>query len=418
MKKRVLALHWQMLIALALGACMGIIFGKWYTAWGLIVDGIGQIFLHALSMVVIPLVFLSTVLGISNMNNSKSMGRIAAKSFLYFIITAFLAALVGVLMTDLLRPGVMKISYDQINASDIMAHTSNVKQDNWISKIVAIVPTNIFMVFSNGEMLPIILFSLLFGVFVTKLSVSKKTTINNLLESLNDVILKITNFVIRFAPLGVFAIVMNMIGKQMDDVVVLMDRVHNFSFFVGVVWAGLLVMGGILLPIMIRLYVGVSPFNHVKQINSALMLALSTSSSYSAMPLLINDARDKSGISSNVAGFTIPLGVTFNKVGTIIYECVAVLFVAQASGVELTLLQQMSLMVVSIVTVLGSPSIPMAGVVVLAVLLKSMGLPCEMIGMFMAIDIFCDMPKTMINAYSVSCGALVVAKSEGEAIRI
>src|SRR5574344_313707 len=148
------------------------------------------------------------------------------------------------------------------------------------------------------------------------------------------------------------------------------------------------------------------------------MIAFSTSSSYSALPLLISDTKDKFGISNNIAGFTVPLGITFNKVGTIIYECVAVIFVAQAAGMDLSTIQQMSLIGASIVTVLGAPSVPMAGVVVLAILLNALGLPSDYIGMFMAIDILCDMPKTLINAYSVSCSAIIVAHSEGENIKI
>lgn len=123
-------------------------------------------------------------------------------------------------------------------------------------------------------------------------------------------------------------------------------------------------------------------------------------------------------MSNNIASFTVPLGITFNKIGTIVYECVAVIFVAQAVGIELTTTQQVSLIGASIVTVLGAPSVPMAGVITLAVLLTAMGLPTDYIGMFMAIDILCDMPKTLLNAYSVSCSAIIVARSEGETLKI
>jgi Na+/H+-dicarboxylate symporter len=287
-----------------------------------------------------------------------------------------------------------------------------------MDKIVDIVPSNIFEAFSSGNILPIIFFSLLLGFFITKIHANHQATINNVFESFNDAIMALTNFIIRFAPLGIFAIVMALVGKQASDIGALKECFRNFAFFVIVVWISLIVMGGIVLPIMVGLMAKVSPIKHLKQIYSALMVAFSTSSSYSALPLIISDAKEKMGVSNNIASFTVPLGITFNKIGTIVYECVAVIFVAQAVGMDLTAAQQVSLIGASIVTVLGAPSVPMAGVITLAVLLAAMGLPTDYIGMFMAIDILCDMPKTLLNAYSVSCSAIIVARSEGEMLKI
>lgn len=451
MKAIKLALHWQMGIALILGATLGFIFCDSYSAWGNVINGVGDIFLHAINMIVIPLVFLSTVLGISTMTDSKSMGRIAVKTFLYFIATAVLAAVVGVLVTDTLRPGygthkadvdnMENLSSSVTNESNITFQLSNdviivdevtipkgliingtvgevIESPSLMDKIVDIVPSNIFEAFSSGNILPIIFFSLLLGYFITKIHSSRQTTINNVFESFNDVIMSLTNFIIRFAPLGIFAIVMVLVGKQASDIGALKECLRNFAFFVIVVWISLIVMGGIILPIMVGLMAKVSPIKHLKQIYSALMVAFSTSSSYSALPLIISDAKEKMGVSNSIASFTVPLGITFNKIGTIVYECVAVIFVAQAVGIDLTAAQQISLIGASIVTVLGAPSVPMAGVITLAVLLTAMGLPTDYIGMFMAIDILCDMPKTLLNAYSVSCSAIIVARSEGEMLKI
>lgn len=446
MKAIKLALHWQMGIALILGATLGFIFCDSYSAWGNVINGIGDIFLHAINMIVIPLVFLSTVLGISTMTDSKSMGRIAVKTFLYFIVTAVLAAVVGVIVTDVLRPGYGTYKAE-VDARDFVKEevldfrvTTDVVVNNGIAipkgtivegyinratesstlmdKIVDIVPSNIFEAFSSGNILPIIFFSLLLGYFITKIHANRQATINNVFESFNDAIMALTNFIIRFAPIGIFAIVMVLVGKQASDIGALKECFRNFAFFVIVVWISLIVMGGIVLPIMVGLMAKVSPIKHLKQIYSALMVAFSTSSSYSALPLIISDAKEKMGVSNNIASFTVPLGITFNKIGTIVYECVAVIFVAQAVGIDLTATQQVSLIGASIVTVLGAPSVPMAGVITLAVLLAAMGLPTDYIGMFMAIDILCDMPKTLLNAYSVSCSAIIVARSEGEMLKI
>ena len=417
MKAIKLALHWQMGIALMLGASLGLIFCDSYNIWGNVINGIGDIFLHAINMIVIPLVFLSTVLGISTMTDSKSMGRIAVKTFLYFIVTAVLAAVVGVIVTDVLRPG-YGTHKTEVDAGEIMKTVESTESSTLMDKIVDIVPSNIFEAFSSGNILPIIFFSLLLGYFITKIQANRQATINNVFESFNDAIMALTNFIIRFAPIGIFAIVMVLVGKQASDIGALKDCFRNFAFFVIVVWISLIVMGGIVLPIMVGLMAKVSPIKHLKQIYSALMVAFSTSSSYSALPLIISDAKEKMGVSNNIASFTVPLGITFNKIGTIVYECVAVIFVAQAVGIDLTAAQQVSLIGASIVTVLGAPSVPMAGVITLAVLLAAMGLPTDYIGMFMAIDILCDMPKTLLNAYSVSCSAIIVARSEGEMLKI
>ena len=417
MKAIKLALHWQMGIALILGATLGFIFCDSYSIWGNVINGIGDIFLHAINMIVIPLVFLSTVLGISTMTDSKSMGRIAVKTFLYFIVTAVLAAVVGVIVTDVLRPG-YGTHKAEVDAGKILKTAQATESSTLMDKIVDIVPSNIFEAFSSGNILPIIFFSLLLGYFITKIHANRQTTINNVFESFNDAIMALTKFIIRFAPLGIFAIVMVLVGKQASDIGALKECFRNFAFFVIVVWISLIVMGGIVLPIMVGLMAKVSPIKHLKQIYSALMVAFSTSSSYSALPLIISDTKEKMGVSNNIASFTVPLGITFNKIGTIVYECVAVIFVAQAVGMDLTAAQQVSLIGASIVTVLGAPSVPMAGVITLAVLLAAMGLPTDYIGMFMAIDILCDMPKTLLNAYSVSCSAIIVARSEGEMLKI
>lgn len=404
-------------IALILGAILGFIFCDSYSVWGNVINGIGDIFLHAINMIVIPLVFLSTVLGISTMTDSKSMGRIAVKTFLYFIVTAVLAAVVGVIVTDALRPG-YGTHKTEVDAGEIMKTVESTESSTLMDKIVDIVPSNIFEAFSSGNILPIIFFSLLLGYFITKIHSNRQATINNIFESFNDVTMALTNFIIRFAPIGIFAIVMVLVGKQASDIGALKECFRNFAFFVIVVWISLIVMGGIVLPIMVGLMAKVSPIKHLKQIYSALMVAFSTSSSYSALPLIISDVKEKMGVSNNIASFTVPLGITFNKIGTIVYECVAVIFVAQAVGIDLTATQQVSLIGASIVTVLGAPSVPMAGVITLAVLLATMGLPTDYIGMFMAIDILCDMPKTLLNAYSVSCSAIIVARSEGEMLKI
>lgn len=381
MKQIKLALHYQMGIALVLAIIGGVLLGDSFDVWGNFINGIGNIFLHAINMIVIPLVFLSTALGISTMGDSKSMGRIAAKTFGFFILTAIVAASLGVVITSALRPGYGTHGH-VMEVDEILTDAQQSSQMTMMDRIADIVPNNIFEAFSNGEILPIILFSILLGYFVIQINEERQRTVNATFEAFNDAIMKMTTAIIRFAPIGIFAIVMVLVGKQAGSMAEMKSNLLSLAFFVIVVWISLIVMGGMVLPLMVGMMAHVSPLRHLKQIYSALMVAFSTSSSYSALPLIISDAREKFGVSNNIASFTVPLGITFNKVGTIIYECVAVIFVAQAVGMELTAAQQISLIGASIVTVLGAPSVPMAGVVVLAILLNAMGLPTDYIGMF------------------------------------
>lgn len=417
MKAIKLALHWQMGIALISGILSGWVLGCYFNIWGNFVNGIGNLFLHAINMIVIPLVFLSTLLGISTMSSAKAMGRIAAKTFVYFGVTTVVAAVVGILVTDTLRPGFGGHG-SYLEAEEVIGEAEEIASKTLMDKIVNIVPNNVFEAFSSGEMLPIIFFSLILGFFITKIQHERQNAINSFFETFNDIIMRMTSFITRFAPIGVFAIVMALTGEMSGRMEVLKEQIISFAFFILVVWISLIVMGGMILPVMVGLMAHVSPIKHLKQIYSALLMAFSTGSSYSALPLIINDAREKFGVSNNIASFTVPLGITFNKVGTVIYECVAVIFVAQAFEMELSLAQQVSLIGASIVTVLGAPGTPMAGVITLAILLKAMNLPDTYIGMFMAVDILCDMPKTLLNAYSISCSAIIVAKSEGEELKI
>ena len=213
MKRMKMALHNQMGIALILGATGGILLGDYFDAWGNIVNGIGNIFLHAINMIVIPLVFLSTLSGVSTMGNSKSMGRIAAKTLGFFIFTAVVAASVGVLITSALRPG-YGTHGRTVDVDEIL---NDVQQSSLMDRIADIVPNNIFEAFSNGEILPIILFSMLLGYFVTHIDEERQRMVNAMFEAFNDVIMKMTTAIIRLAPIGIFAIVMVLVGKQAEN---------------------------------------------------------------------------------------------------------------------------------------------------------------------------------------------------------
>ena len=407
------ALHVKMAMALVIGVIGGLLFHDSYYIWGEMINGIGQLFLHAINMIVIPLILLSTVLSISTINGNGKIGRMAAKTSLYFVVSAAVAALIALSVADILKPGFRAICPKIADAEVVIAKAekmASAANNDWLMNVV---PANIFKAFVDGDMLAIIFFSLMLGYFINKMTTERRENINQLFADFLDVIIRMTTFIIKILPIGVFAIAMTVVGKNANEV----SRLFiNIAFFVFVVWIALIIMSWGLFS-SVGLIGKIRPLNHLHRIRSGLMIAFVTCSSYSALPLLMKDAMKKVGMSDSVTSFTMPLGVTFNKVGTIIYECVAVIFVAQASNIELSAFQQLVLTGISVVAVLGAPAVPMAGVLVLAIPLKAMGLELDFIPVFMAVDILCDMPKTMLNAYSVSCGAVLVARSEGEELR-
>ena len=422
MKKIKIELHYQMFLALVLGLFCGWAFSDHYEVWKNVVNGIGQIFLNALSMIVVPLVFLSTVLSISKIDSTRSMGEIAKKSFSYFVITAIIAAVIAVVIADIasfkLDASQMAVSQtiESAKLQEIMENADKESQMTPMDKVVNIVPKNIFEAFAADNMMPILFFSLTLGYFITKIRTDMRNAVNLLFESFQEVIMKMTDFIIKLSPIGTFAIVMNLVGQQSDKIWSCSKIMFSF---IGLVWFALLVVGLFLFVVAGRM-AKLPRIEYHKRIIDTLMMAFSARSSHSVMPQMMENMV-KMGVSDHLTNFTIPLGVTFNKIGTVIYECMAVLFVAQACQVEMDFGSQVSLICVSIITVMAAPSIPMAGVAFLAILLKIMKFEDEQIvsymGLFYAIDFLCDMPKTMLNVYSVCCGTAIVARSEGEQLR-
>ena len=230
--------------------------------------------------------------------------------------------------------------------------------------------------------------------------------------------MKITFFIIRLAPFGVFAIVTNGVGKQANDPQALLGMAGSLGVFVLVVWGGLLLQGGVVLPLLVRLLGRQNPWRHISKMSTALLTAFSTCSSGAALPINIRDSQEKCGISNKIASFVLPLGSTINMNGTALYECVTAIFIAQAYGIDLSLAQQIMIVFTALLAAIGTAGIPMAGMVMLTIVLTAVGLPLEGIGLVLAVEQLCDMPRTCINTYGDSCGAVIIAHSEGEQLTI
>ena len=404
MKK--IALHWQILIALILAVIYGLVFDKeavGYVAW------MGDVFLRALKMLIIPLILSSLISGIANIGSGSSLGRLGLKTIIYYVSTSLLAIITGQILVNLIKPGV---GADLNFSGHVEGLVEN--QRSLGDTLIEMVPQNIFQAFNNNEMLSIIFFAVLFGFFVTQVSPGHRDVLKKAFNAIFEVMMKITLFVIRFTPLGIFGIVAKVVSEQ-DDLGALVSRM---SLYMGTVILALLIHFFITLPLILK-YIGrVKPFRHMKNMSTPLLTAFSTSSSGATLPLTITAVEENSGVSNKISSFTLPLGATINMDGTALYECVAAVFIAQAYGVDLTFIQQIVIVITALLASIGAAAIPMAGLVMITVILTAVGLPLEGVGLILAVDRILDMFRTCTNVWSDSCGAVVIAKSEGETLRV
>ncbi|MCF6268506.1 MAG: dicarboxylate/amino acid:cation symporter [Melioribacteraceae bacterium] len=407
MKK--LQLHWQILIALF----AAILFGIFLTDYVHLISWMGVLFLRALKMIVIPLIFTSIVTGVSSIGSADNLGRLGAKTFGYYLFTTTIAIITGLLFVNIIQPGVGA----EIGNSEMVEGLSTANT-SFGDTLINIIPTNIFEVLSTGKILPIIFFSILLGYFITKVDDKPKLLLTNFFDAAFETIMKMTMFIIKFTPFGILGLVAKVVAEQAHDNSALMAMGGHLGMYLVTVILALGVHFGITLPLILKFVGKVNPIEHLKAMRTPLLTAFSTSSSSATLPLTLEAVEHKSGVSNKITSFVLPLGATVNMDGTALYESVVVLFIAQAYGIELGIYQQIIVIITAVLASIGAAGIPMAGLVMITVILTAVGLPLEGIGAIIAVDRIVDMVRTATNVWSDSCGAIVVAKSEGETLKV
>lgn len=398
-------LHWQILIAIVLAVLFGI-YLKEHTKY---VTWMGTVFIRALQMIIVPLVLSSIVSGVTNIGSAERLGRLGLKTIVYYLATSTLAILTGLFLVNIFKPGV--------GADLSLTETVDpgIAGASFEETLIRIIPNNVHSAMSdNGQLLSVILFALLFGFFITRVSEAPRVFLTSFFNSVFEVMMKVTMFVIAFAPLGVFGLVAGKIAEQKDFGAL----VQSLGTYMLVVILGLAIHSGFSLPLICRVIGRVDPLKHFKAVRTALLTAFSTSSSNATLPLTIQSVEENDGVSNKIASFTLPLGATINMDGTALYECVAAMFIAQAYGIELGFAQQAIVVVTSLLASIGAAGIPMAGLVTITIVLTAVGLPLEGVGLILAVDRLLDMFRTSVNVWSDTCGAVVIARSEGEALRV
>ena len=401
-------LHWQILIALILS----VFFGLFLTEYVKYVTWIGDLFLRALKMIIVPLILTSIISGVANIGGASNLGKLGLKTLTYYLITSLFAILVGLTMVNLIQPGVgadlgFQKSVQEISGSGDLGNI-----------LLRLIPTNIFDALARADMLAIIFFSILFGYFITKINDQYKNPLINLVNAGFEVMMKLTSFIIKFAPLGIFGIVAGVVAEQAGDKAALVGILQRLGLYMSTVLLGLIFHAFITLPLILRLYGKVNPWLHFKAMTTPLLTAFSTSSSSATLPLTLEAVEDEVGVSNKITSFVLPLGATVNMDGTALYEFVAAIFIAQAYGIHLGFVQQFVVVFTALLASIGAAGIPMAGLVMITVVLSSVGLPLEGVGLILAVDRILDMCRTTVNVWSDSCGAAVIAKSEGETLKV
>jgi len=416
-----LQLHWQIFIALALAVVVGVVATPETRLLDIslvsVLDFLGTLFLNALKMLIVPLIVSSIIAGMMELKPDM-LGRLGSKTLLYYLSTSFVAIITGLLIVNLLQPGIvdgepaLELLGLPADAGDVLEKVEGRGAGDLAEVFLRMVPANIVAAAAEGQMLGLIFFSLLFGYFVARLKEPLCSTQKTFWQGLLEVMMQMTNLVMKFAPLGVFALVSK---------VVLTSGLDAFRplavFFVTVVIA-LAVHLFIFLPLVLKLLARVKPMLHFKAMVPALLTAFSTSSSSATLPITMDSVERRAGVSNHVSGFTLPLGATVNMDGTALYECVAAMFIAQAYGLQLDMVTQFTIVLVALLTSVGVAGIPSASLVAIAIILGAIGLPLEAIGLILVVDRVLDMCRTAVNVFSDSCAAVTIARLEGEETKL
>ena len=402
MKILKIKLHWQILIALLLAVPFGYFLPQAveYVSW------MGDIFLRALKMVIIPLIFSSIISGVTSIGESKNLGRLGIKTLGYYLFTSTLAILTGLIIVNLVKPGLgVDLGFTK-TVEGLSEHAGSVKEI-----LYRLIPENVVNAMAQGSILSVIFFAIIFGFFINTVENKYKESLTTFFDAVFEVMMKVTLFIIKFTPLGIFGIVSQEVARNSEQLASIAGSLAIYSLCV---LTGLLLHAFVSLPLIVRFVGKAKPFKHFNNMATPLLTAFSTSSSSATLPLTMEALEHNSGVSNKISSFTLPLGATINMDGTALYECVAAMFIAQAYGVDLSFGQQALVVVTALLASIGAAGIPMAGLVMITVVLTAIGLPLEGIGLILAVDRILDMIRTSVNVWSDSCGAVTIARSENE----
>lgn len=401
-----LSMGWQIMIGLALGIICGLIFYQNKSAIT-VMQSLGTIFIRLIQMIVMPIVVSCLTVGIANIGDIKKLGRIGGKTLIYFEVLTTIALILGIVMANITHPGSF-IDIHKLHATDISQYMSTAKSAEHNSGfwplILSIIPTNIFKSMSDGDMMPVILFSVLFGLGIAAVGEKAKILIN-VLNAVSEVMFKVTNWVMKFAPIGVFGL----IGMTIAEMGI--SALLPLGLFILIAYVTMLIFIIVVLGITAHIF-HLRYWKTMRAILDEIVLAFTTASSEVTLPRLMKKTHEM-GVSKGITAFVIPTGYTFNLDGSAIYQSLATIFLAQAYGLHLSLSHQITLLVVLMITSKGMAGVPGASFVVLLASVSTIGVPMAGLTFIAGIDRFVDMGRTAVNVVGNSIATLVIGESEG-----
>jgi len=413
-----LALHWQILIAILLGGVIGWAGGEDASLLSVplvgVYDFVGTMFLNALKMLIVPLIASSIIVGVAGIGSTGNLGRLGGRTLGFYAATTLAAILVGLVLVNLVRPGeldgepVRNLLALDTDGDAVAAAVGDRGVGDVVEIFLRAVPPNIVAAAAEGQMLGIIFFCLLFGYFMTRLDHDYADPLMRFWNGVFHVMMRMTEWVMLFAPIGVFGLVARVVAKTG------FDAAGPLLLFTGVVLVALLVHALVTLPLLLRFVARVAPGGILRIMSPALLTAFSTASSSATLPITMECVEEEAGVPNRISSFVLPLGATVNMNGTALYECSAVLFLAQAYGADLNIMTQVIIVLTALVTSIGVAGIPSASLVAIAIILAAVGLPVEAIAVLFVFDRVLDMARTSVNVLGDSCCAIIVARLEGE----
>ncbi len=446
-------LHWQILLGLVIGALIGWAMGAWAvrqgteSAVGLVTDTwlfiafdlIGDLFIQGLQLIIVPLVTSSIILAVAGMGSGDGFGRLGFKTLTYYMFTSLVAILIGLTLVNLFAPGTGADGLGILQGEDLSAfdqdqqaveqRTGDKSGADFLDVFRQMVPPNIFAAAATGQLLGLIVVSLLVGYFLARLTGDPQATLLNFVQAIYNITFKVTDIVLRLAPIGVLALLVVTVAEQYAKLVPdarFGDFLTGIAIFAGITLAGLALHLTLTMSLILALVARVNPLRHYKAMAPALVTAFSTASSNATLPVTMDCLEKRAGVSKKTSSFVLPLGATVNMDGTALYECVAAIFICQAFGVDLSIAQQFMIVITALLTSVGVAGVPAASLVAIIVILQAVenSLPPGTLpegvsliagmGLLFVFDRPLDMCRTAVNIFSDSVGAVTVAKTEGE----
>ena len=401
-------LHYQIFISMIVGLFSGYFINPDTTLYSIIIL-FGIIFIKLLKMITIPLIFTSIISGLTNISNFNKLGRIGIKTITYYLMTSFFAIIIGLGLTNYLKPG---DSFTHSEVTNVYDYSNLNTPDSALDIFVRMIPNNPISAAAEGDMLAVIFFAILFGISIIKLPNLHREKLSSFFDSLFQSIMLLTQMIIKLSPIGVFGLIVKTASASNFDLF------YSIGKYMLTISIGLSIHIFLVLPLLFYIITNINPMKHFKAMSAAMATAFSTSSSSSTLPVTIKCVNENVKTSKEVSGFVLPMGATINMDGTALYECAGVIFISQILGVDLTFTQQVIVVLTALLASIGAAGIPSAGLVMIFIVTQAVGFNNEdvalIIGAMLAVDRPLDMFRTMVNVTSDSFGSAIIAHTEGD----